>query len=46
VDDVSNAPPQYATSMDGKTVFGTGPIAWDPQVINSILAAYRTTGEK
>src|SRR5262245_62469987 len=26
-------------TLDGKTVFGTAPITWGPQVINSILAA-------
>jgi hypothetical protein len=39
--DVSKAPPTYARTVDGKPQFETAPIAWSPQEINAILAAYR-----
>jgi hypothetical protein len=41
LDNVSKAPPTYARAVDGKPVFESGSIAWTPQLIDSILGAYR-----
>ena len=40
--DASKAPPPtYAKVVDGKPVFQNDTIAWTPDLINAILAAYR-----